>query len=207
MRSPLDALPTPAPPSVRFSLGAWLASCIFPLIAVTYALSRMSDVRAHQRAIALAETPDSTATSLDRVVNVTVWIALAAMILPVIIEVVFAILMVKRVAWARIGLLAIGVLAVPASLIAVDALSDDQAVTNRTWVVVGVGIQALLALIGAILMYRREANVWFNTRPKPTPVTTPYPELANRKGPAPAADRPTPVAGKPTSPPTKPDRT
>ena len=201
----MDALPTPAPQAVRFSLGAWLASCIFPLIAVTYAVSRMSDVRAHQRAIALAETPDSTATSLDRVVNVTVWIALAAMILPVIIEVVLAILMAKRLAWARIGLLIIGVLAVPASLIAVDALSDDQAVTNRTWVLVGVGIQALLALIGALLMYRREANVWFSTRPQPTPVTTPYPDLADRKGFA--AGRPTPVAGKPVPPPPKPDRT
>jgi hypothetical protein len=177
-----------------------LASCIFPLIAVTYAVSRMNDVRAHQRAIALAETPDSTATSLDRVVNVTVWIALAVMILPVIIEVVLAILMARRVAWARIGLMIIGVLAVPASLIAVDALSDDQAVTNRTWVVVGVGIQALLALIGALLMYRREANVWFSTRPKPTPVSTPYPELPDRKGSA--AGRQAPVAGKPVPPPT-----
>ena len=92
----------------------------------------------------------------------------------------------------------------PASLIAVDALSDDQAVTNRTWVVVGVGIQALLALIGAILMYRREANVWF-TPDQTHPGDHALPGTRESQGP-PAADRPTPVAGKPF-PPTKPDRT
>ena len=133
----------------------------------------MSAVRDHQRAVALADGTNYTATSLERAVDVTVWIALAAMILPVIVEVVFAVLLVKRLAWARIGLMVTGALAVAASLIAVDALSDDQAVTNRTWVLVGVGIQALLALIGAVLMYRREANVWFTTRPKATPVPTP----------------------------------
>jgi len=84
---------------------AWLASGIFPVIAIVYAVSRLSDVRAHQRAIAVIETPNSTAASLDRAVDVTIWIALAALALPVLIEIVLAILMVKRRAWARIGLM------------------------------------------------------------------------------------------------------
>lgn len=154
---------------------AWLASCLFPIIAITYAVSRMSDVRAHQRAIALAETPDSTAVSLDRVVSVTVWLALAALALPVIIELVLAILMVKRAAWARIGLLIVGIVAVPAALVAIDALSDDAAVTNRNYVLVGIGLQALLAVIGAVLMFRPTSNAWFNSRPRRKALAVPSP--------------------------------
>jgi hypothetical protein len=145
---------------------AWLSSCLFPIIAITYALSRLADVKAHQRAIALVETPDATAVSLDRAVTVTVWIAIASLALPIVLEVVFAILMVKRLNWARIALLVVGLLAVPASLIAVDALSDDAAVTNRTYVLIGIAVQALLVLVAVVLMYRPEASVWFRTRPR-----------------------------------------
>lgn len=154
---------------------AWLASTIFPMIAITYALSRMSEVREHQRAIALAKAPDSTAASLDRSVNVTVWIAVAALAVVVAVVMILAILMVKRRAWARIGLLVAGVVEATVSLIAVDALSDDAAAVNRTYVLIGIGLQVLLALIGAILMYRPAANTWFNTRPVAKKVTSPVP--------------------------------
>lgn len=149
------------------ALVAWLASCLFPMIAITYALSRLADVRAHQRAIALIETPDTTPVSLDRAVTVTIWIAIASLALPIALEVVFAILMVKRQNWARAALLVVGLLAVPASLIAVDALSDDAAVTNRSYVLIGIGLQALLVLAAVLLMYRPEANIWFRTKPRP----------------------------------------
>ena len=66
-----------------------------------------------------------------------IWIAIASLALPIVLEVVFAILMVKRLNWARIALLVVGLVAVPASLIAVDALSDDAAVTNRNYVLIG----------------------------------------------------------------------
>jgi hypothetical protein len=168
IRSPLDSLPTPAPHSVRLSLGTWLASCLFPVIAITYALSRLADVRAHQRAIALIETPDATPVSLDRAVTVTIWIAIASLALPIVLEVVFAILMVKRLNWARTALLIVGLVAVPASLIAVDALSDDAALTNRNYVLIGIAVQALLVLVAAVLMYRPDANIWFRTRPQQT---------------------------------------
>jgi hypothetical protein len=144
----------------------WLASCLFPIIAITYAVSRLADVRAHQRAIALIETPNSTAESLDRSVTVTIWIALASLVLPILLEAVFVVLMVKRNNWARIALLVVGLVAVAASVIAVDALSDDAAVTNRTYVLIGIGLQALLVAIAAVLMYRPEASIWFRTKPR-----------------------------------------
>ena len=162
----MDSLPTPTPQSVRLSLWVWLASCLFPMIAITYALSRLTNVRAHQRAIALIETPAATAVSLDRAVTVTIWIAIASLALPIALEVVFAILMVKRQNWARVALLVVGLVAVPASLIAVDALSDDAAVTNRTYVLIGIAVQAVLVLVAAVLMYRPDANIWFRTRPR-----------------------------------------
>lgn len=143
-----------------------MASCLFPMIAITYAVSRLAGVRAHQRAIALIETPDSTVESLDRAVTVTIWIAVATLVLPILSEAVFAVLMVKRQNWARIALLVVGLVAVPASVIAVDALSDEPAVTNRTYVLIGIGLQALLVLIAAVLMFRPEANIWFRTKPR-----------------------------------------
>jgi len=145
---------------------SWLASCVFPMIAVTYAVSRLADVQVHQRAIALTETPRATAESVDRAVTVTIWIAVASLVLFILLEAVFAVLMAKRQNWARIALLVIGLAAVPASVIAVDALSDDAAVANRTYVLIGIGLQALLVLIAAVLMYRPEASVWFRTKPR-----------------------------------------
>jgi hypothetical protein len=151
----------------------WLASCLFPMIAITYAVSRLADVRAHQHAIALIETPDSTAESLDRAVNVAIWIAVASFVLPILLEAVFAVLMAKRQNWARIALLLVGLVAIAASVIAVDALSDDAAVTNRTYVLIGIGLQALLVLIAVGLMYRPEASVWFRTKPRPVSEPSP----------------------------------
>jgi hypothetical protein len=74
--------------------------------------------------------------------------------------------MAKRLNWARIALVVVGLVAVAASVVAVDALSDDAAFTNRTWVLVGIGLQALLVLFAAVLMYRPEANIWFRTKPR-----------------------------------------
>jgi hypothetical protein len=97
---------------------------------------------------------------------VTIWIALASLVLPILLEAVFVVLMVKRNNWARIALLVVGLVAVAASVIAVDALSDDAAVTNRTYVLIGIGLQALLVAIAAVLMYRPEASIWFRTKPR-----------------------------------------
>ena len=52
------------------------------------------------------------------------------------------------------------------SLIAVDALSDEAAASNRVYVLIGIAVQALLVLVAALLMYRPEASVWFRTKPR-----------------------------------------
>ena len=113
----------------------------------------------------MTEIPNTTAESLERAVSVTVWVAVGSLALVILLLAVFAVLMVKRQNWARIALMVVGVMSVPASVIAVDALSDDAAVTNRTYVLIGIGLQALLILIAAVLMYRPVANIWFSTKP------------------------------------------
>ena len=163
IRSPLDILPTPAPRSVLLSSWTWIASGLIPLLAIIYSFTKLDDVRAHLRATAVAETPTATEASLDRVVDVTVLTAIAALAAPIVVVIALAIVMVKRQNWARIMLLLIGLAAVPAAALAFEALSEDAPadVHNLT---IGIAVQALVILAAVVLMFRPSANRWFRTR-------------------------------------------
>ncbi|MET0865935.1 MAG: hypothetical protein ABWZ98_16510, partial [Nakamurella sp.] len=146
LRSPLEDLADPAPRSVRLSFWVWIASCLPPLLAIILTLSRLTEVRAHLTATALAETPDLTAASLARIVTVTIWVAIAALAVPIVIEVALALVMVNRGNWARFVLPVVGLLALPAAVIAFDALSDETALTNHSNMIIGISVQAALVL-------------------------------------------------------------
>ena len=163
IRSPLDALPPPTPRSVLSSLWAWIAGCLVPLAAIAYSVTRLDDVRANLRATAVMESPDATAASLDEVVDVTIWIALAALAAPAVIVIILALLMVNRRNWARILLLLVGLISVPSAAIAFGALSDD-AMASKNNLTIGIGLQALLVLIASVLMFLPSANLWYRTR-------------------------------------------
>jgi len=166
IRSPLDTPPPPTPRSVIASLWSWIASCLVPLAAIAYSITRLDDVRATLRATAVVESPDATAESLDEVVDVTIWIALAALAAPAVIVTILALLMVNRRNWARILLLLFGLISVPAAAIAFGALSDD-AVASKNNLAIGIAVQALLVLIASVLMFLPSANLWFRTRRRP----------------------------------------
>jgi hypothetical protein len=162
IRSPLDRLPVPAPRSVIASLWIWIISCLVPLVAIIYSVTRLDDVRAHLRATAMIEDPSATAESLDRVVNVTMWIALAALAVPVVVEIILAIVMANRRNWARVLLLLAGLLGIPAAAIAFGALSDDAAASKNN-LAIGIAVQALLVVVAIVLMFVPSANHWFRT--------------------------------------------
>jgi hypothetical protein len=163
IRSPLDVLPVPAPRCVVASTWIWIASCLVPLLAIIYSVTRLDDVRAHIHATAVIEDPTATAESLDRVVNVTMWIALAALAVPAVVEIVLALLMVNRRNWARVLLLLVGLLGIPAAAIAFGALSDDAAASKNN-LAIGIAVQALLVVVAIVLMFLPSANHWFRSR-------------------------------------------
>jgi len=163
--SPLDNIPAPAPISVVVSMWAWIFSCVVPLLAIVYSLTRLDDVRTHLQGTALIETPDKTAESIDRVVTITVSIALVSLAVPIIFEIILAILMVNRRNWARMMLLLFGLIGIPAAAIAFGALSDDGA-ANKNNLTIGISVQALLVLFAIIVMFLPSANYWFRTRRK-----------------------------------------
>lgn len=134
-----------------------------PLAAIAYSVTRLDDVRANLRATAVMESPDATAASLDEVVDVTIWIALAALAAPAVIVIILALLMVNRRNWARILLLLVGLISVPSAAIAFGALSDD-AMASKNNLTIGIGLQALLVLIASVLMFLPSANLWYRTR-------------------------------------------
>lgn len=160
---PVETAPVPAPASVVASMWAWILSCLVPLLAVVYSVVLMEEVRAHLLVAATEKDPTATAESLDKVVNVTVWIALGALIATVVLVVLLAVVMINRKGWARFPLLLIGLLGIPAAGLAFGALSDDAA-ASRNNLTVGITAQAILVLIGAILMFLPAANFWFRAR-------------------------------------------
>ena len=144
-----------------------------PLLAIILTLSRLTEVRAHLTATALSDTPDLTAASLTRIVTVTIWVAVAALVVPIIIEVVLALVMVNRGNWARFVLPPVGLLALPAAVIAFEALSDETALTNHSNMIIGISVQAALVLIATVLMFVPSAARWFRTRPRKPPRRVP----------------------------------
>lgn len=159
----MDALPAPTPRSVIASTWIWITSCLVPLAAIIYSVTRLDQVRAHIHATAVAEDPAATAESLGRVVDVTMWVALGALAVPVVVEIVLAVLMVNRRNWARVLLLLIGLIGIPAAAIAFGALSDDAA-ASRNNLAIGIAAQALLVVVAIVLMFLPSANHWFASR-------------------------------------------
>jgi hypothetical protein len=169
LRSPLEDLADPAPRSVRVSLWVWIASSIPPLLAIILTLTRLTEVRAHLSATALAETPDLTAASLVRIVTVTIWVAVAALAVPIVLQVALALVMVNRGNWARFALPLVGLLALPVAVVAFEALSDETALTNHSNMIIGISVQAALVLIAVVLMFVPSSRAWFRSRPRKAP--------------------------------------
>lgn len=163
IRSPLEFVPLPTPRSVVVSLWMWMLSCVVPLIAIVYAVTRLDAVREHLRVAAVTQTPDATADSLDRVVSVTVLIALVALAVPAILTIILALLMVNQRNWARILLLLVGIAGIPAVGLASGALSD-RGTDWQNNLAIGVLAQTILVLLAAVLMFLPSANRWFRDR-------------------------------------------
>lgn len=158
-----ERVPSPAPATVVTSMWAWIISCAVPLLAIIYSLVLITEIRAHLLATATEKDPTASVETLEKVVTITVWIALGVLIATVVLQIVLAVVMINRRGWARYPLLLVGLVGVPAAGVAFGALSDDAA-ASRGNLSIGISVQAIMVLAGAILMFLPTANYWFRTR-------------------------------------------
>ena len=138
----------------------WLASGLVPLLGLVYAITRFSDISEHLKTVARSAEPTASAETINRIASVTALIALLTLAVPVIVEIVLALLMVNGRGWARYLLIIIGFVGVPAAAIAFGALSDEGAQTKNN-LEIGIGIQAVLIVTAIVLMFLPSANRWF----------------------------------------------
>lgn len=163
IRSPFEEGPPPAPASVVTSMWLWIASGLVPVLGLVYSLTRFTEVSEHLKEAARVADPAASADAIDKVANVTALIAMLALAVPVILQIVFALLMVNGRSWARFMLIFVGVLELPAAAIAFGALSDEGEQTQNN-LEIGIGIQAVLVLLAIVLMFLPGANLWYRER-------------------------------------------
>ena len=141
----------------------WIAAGIIPVLGLVAALTRFTEIGEHLREAARTADPGATAEAISRAAGVTVLAALLALAVPVIVQIVLALLMVNRRGWARILLAIVGLLGLPVAVIAFGALSDESPQTQRN-LEIGISLQAVLIVLATVLMFLPAANRWFSGR-------------------------------------------
>ncbi len=141
----------------------WLASGLIPVLGLVYALTRFSDISEHLKAAARAADPTASVETISRISSVTALTGLLALAVPVILQIMLALLMINRHGWPRYFLIIVGLVGVPAAAVAFGALSDESTQTQNN-AEIGVAVQTVLVLLAIVLMFLPTANSWFRTK-------------------------------------------
>ena len=158
----MEAVGSPAPPSVTRSFGLWVTSVVVCIAVAGYAYTKLEEFRPGLREAILAQDPTITTESLDRVVAVSQFVAIGAIVLFALLELVFASLMRRGRHWARILLATVGLISLPTFVIVRGLLALDRALLTD-YVLLGLGLYVLLMLAAVVTMFLPPANEWFRS--------------------------------------------
>ncbi|MGH3797474.1 MAG: hypothetical protein ACRDSP_21605 [Pseudonocardiaceae bacterium] len=144
------------PGVVRWSFWLWLGSFAVGLLAIAYSVSKVDTIRGLLENDVRAQRPGISIELLNRVVDTTLYVGLAATTAVILMQLLLAVLMRTRRNWARITLVlmgAFGLVVTVFSLVTVDEKARAA-----------LPLQALLMVIATVLMFLPSAGAWFRHR-------------------------------------------
>lgn len=151
------------PDQVTTSCWLWIVGFLAGLAAAVVALTRLDELEAELK-LTLQDVVTSrqlsiTPEQLDSVVEAVLLATLAAIVVLIVLQVLLVALLRARRGWAR-GLLMVTVLlSAPVLFVAQDLVTGQARL--------GFLLQAVLMVLGAILMYVPDSNAWYRRRHTP----------------------------------------
>ena len=132
---------------------SWVASVLVGLVAIAYSATRFDEL--HQRLAdeVRAQQPDIGAELLNRVVDTTLSIGLAGPAVVLGVQLLLAALMRGRRGWARVALAVVGLLGLLGAAVSLVSLAEQVRLV--------LPLQALLIVVGTVLMFTPSASTWF----------------------------------------------
>jgi hypothetical protein len=158
--SPLDDVPEPMPTSVVVSVWLWITSAVVAAATLIYAVFRLDERQAAFEADVLAREPDISTSNLDGVVTILTAASIGGLALPAILQVVLAIAMSRGRNGARIALGVVGILSLPAVLIAGGTLAGPGSMLTN-YVELGTIVMLAVMVAALVAMFLPSANGWF----------------------------------------------
>ncbi len=141
----------------------WLASGIIPVLGLVSALTRFTDIREHLREAARTADAGASAEAISRAASLTAAAALLGLAVPVIAQIILALLMVNGRGWARYLLIIVALIQLPIAVLAFGALSD-QSGQMQNYLEVAIGLLAFVVLVAIVLMFLPGSRRWFAGR-------------------------------------------
>ena len=161
--SPVDDPDEPMPGSVRTSVWLWITAAVVAAGTLSYAILRLDDRRAELRADVLSRDPTISASNLDGVVTIFSAAAIGGLAIPAMAQVILALAMSRRHNGARITLAILGILFLPAVLVAGATLAGPGSVTSN-YVQLGTVAMVVFMIGGLVTMFLPSSNSWFRDR-------------------------------------------
>lgn len=162
LRSPLEDVDEPMPPTLARSQFFWLAYFIAGAVVASVALFRADELREKLRTTVLEQQPDLTEESLERVVTASIAVAVGVLVLVLVFEVLMVVL-TRQHGWARIPLVAFVVLSLPLLAVVAGVLSAGGPVYQDT-ILVGLVVQLVLVVIASVYMFAPSSTAWYRRR-------------------------------------------
>ena len=160
---PLEEGDEPAPASVRASVWLWISAAVVAALTLVYGVLDLDARQAEIEADVLARQPDISASNMDGVVIILTAAAMGGIAIPAIVQVILAIAMGRGRNGARIALAILGILFLPAVLVAGGTLAGPGSVLTN-YAQLGTIAMLGLMVVAVVTMFLPSANAWFRER-------------------------------------------
>ncbi|MGN8245805.1 hypothetical protein ACTHAM_002930 [Cellulomonas soli] len=153
--------PPPMPPTVSTGLSLWVGSLAVGLLAAGSIVRSQPALRDRFTDDVLAADPTATLGTAQDAASVLVWVIVAGLALVWLVHLVLVVRTAGGHGAARWALVLLGLLGAAVVLLLQDILADPDIDWWRDLNRIALTAQALLALLGSMLLVTRRAGRWF----------------------------------------------
>ncbi len=154
----LRSNPAAAPSTLLTSVWLWITSSVLGGVAVAYAVAHLGARREQLRLWATSTDAALTTTRVDTIVTLVIVAALVGIALPMVLQLVFALVLRSGRSWARVVLTVLSLITIPALIVAAPTLAVDGSASN--YVVLGSALALLLVVMALIFMFLPSSSRW-----------------------------------------------
>ncbi|NTW38918.1 MAG: hypothetical protein HGA44_03375 [Cellulomonadaceae bacterium] len=153
--------PPPMPPAASTGLSLWVGSLAVGLLAAGSIVRSQPRLRDRFADVVVAADPTTTPGTAQDAASVLVWVVVGGLVLVWLVHLVLVMRTAGGHGGARWALVLLGVVGAATVLLVQDVIADPDASPVRDLNRIALLAQALLALLGSVLLVTPSARHWF----------------------------------------------